>query len=211
MEVLPLVDFTKVKKKRSAHQQEILTKYSTNADLDDFIVGNKTTIEEEKPSENEIKEEVPKFEEEYSYDMLLNRVVCLIKSKNPSLAETSKGAIKIPLPVIKNIRSLRSIWVNFLEVCTALNRATEHLFQFVLAELGTEGSVNADNQLMIKGRYNNKHIESLLKKYVHQYVQCSNCKSSNTTLRKDITSRLQVMFCNSCKSEKSVAPIKARV
>jgi translation initiation factor 2 subunit 2 len=37
---------------------------------------------------------------------------------------------------------------------------------FVMAELGTEGSIDGNQHLIIKGRYVSKQMESLLKKYI---------------------------------------------
>lgn len=42
----------------------------------------------------------------------------------------------------------------------------DHVHQFVLAELGTEGSIAGDGQLVLKGKYGPKNIESLLRKYI---------------------------------------------
>eukprot|EP00913_Durusdinium_trenchii_P019672 g18493.t1 len=40
-------------------------------------------------------------------------------------------------------------------------------------------------RLVLKGRYQPKHCESLLRKYIKEYVTCEMCKSAATTLRKD--------------------------
>ena len=37
---------------------------------------------------------------------------------------------------------------------------------FLLTELGTSGSVDANSQLIIKGRFQQKQIESVLRKYI---------------------------------------------
>lgn len=39
---------------------------------------------------------------------------------------------------------------------------------FLLTELGTSGSVDANNQLIIKGRFQQKQIESVLRKYISE-------------------------------------------
>lgn len=49
-----------------------------------------------------------------------------------------------------------------------MNRSQDHVFQFVLAELGTEGSIAGDGQLVLKGKYGPKHIEALLRKYISE-------------------------------------------
>jgi translation initiation factor 2 subunit 2 len=47
-----------------------------------------------------------------------------------------------------------------------MQRSPEHVLQFVLAELGTEGSIGGDGQLTLKGKFGPKHIECLLRKYI---------------------------------------------
>ena len=37
---------------------------------------------------------------------------------------------------------------------------------FLMAELGTSGSIDGSNQLIIKGKFMQKQVESVLKKYI---------------------------------------------
>jgi len=218
MEDLPLVDFSKVRKKRPAQKQNILNKFTESSELDDFVIEKapkKKQIEDnqaENPA-NEAASDSPQMEEssEYQYEFLLDRITNLIKKHNPLITDSIRGPLKIPVPVINKVGTSRSAWQNFSEVCSVLNRPTEHLYQFILAELGVEGSLGGESQFLLKGKYNNKHIESVLKKYVHDYIQCATCKSSATVFKKDNSARLQVLSCNACGSERSVAAIKTTV
>lgn len=47
-----------------------------------------------------------------------------------------------------------------------MQRSPDHVLQFVLAELGSEGSIGGDGHLTVKGKFGPKHIESLLRKYI---------------------------------------------
>jgi translation initiation factor 2 subunit 2 len=89
-----------------------------------------------------------------------------------------------------------------------MHRSPEHMQQFLLAELGTEGSIDGNQRLVIKGRYQPKQVESLLKKYIIEYVTCHMCKNPETTLTRDSVTRLYFIQCESCGSRRSVAPIK---
>lgn len=51
-----------------------------------------------------------------------------------------------------------------------MQRTPDHVLQFVLAELGTEGSIGGDGQLTLKGKFGPKHIESLLRKYISTFL-----------------------------------------
>ena len=47
-----------------------------------------------------------------------------------------------------------------------MRREPNHVFNFFLEELGTSGSVDGTNRMVMKGRYQPKHVESLLRKYI---------------------------------------------
>jgi translation initiation factor 2 subunit 2 len=90
-----------------------------------------------------------------------------------------------------------------------MQRDPQHVYQFFMAELGTEGSFDGNQRLIIRGKYVGKYIESLLRKYVIEYVTCEMCRSPNTNLIKDTGSRLFFLNCNDCGSRRSVAPIRS--
>merc|ERR1712187_227629 len=85
---------------------------------------------------------------------------------------------------------------------------------------GTEGSVagtattrsegsGCDGQLILKGRYQPKHCESLLRKYIKEYVTCEMCKSANTQLTKDSSTRLFMVMCDNCGASRTASSIKS--
>ena len=90
-----------------------------------------------------------------------------------------------------------------------MNRGTDHVQSFYLAELDTTGAIDGDGNFVIKGRYNNKHIEGIMGKYITQYVQCHTCKSLDTEITRDSITRLSFICCNLCKSQRSIMAIKA--
>ncbi|KAI2761298.1 hypothetical protein DTO012A8_9614 [Penicillium roqueforti] len=88
-----------------------------------------------------------------------------------------------------------------------MKRSEEHCTQFLFAELGTSGSVDGSRRLVIKGRFQQKGIESVLRRYIVEYVTCKTCRSPDTELNKG-ENRLYFVTCNSCGSRRSVAAIK---
>lgn len=88
-----------------------------------------------------------------------------------------------------------------------LHRLPKHLLDFLLAELGTSGSVDGNHQLIIKGRFQQKQIENVLRRYIKEYVTCHTCRSPETILQKD--TRLFFLQCETCGSRCSVASIKS--
>lgn len=68
-------------------------------------------------------------------------------------------------------------------------------------------SIDGNNQLIIKGRFQQKQIENVLRRYIKEYVTCHTCRSPNTLLQKDF--RLFFLQCEACGSRCSVASIRA--
>ena len=95
-----------------------------------------------------------------------------------------------------------------------LHRLPDHLIQYLFAELGTTGSIDGGQRLLIKGRFQQKQIEIVLKRYIGnftfvilaEYVQCKTCRSPDTNLVKE--NRLFFLQCESCGSSRTVSAIK---
>eukprot|EP00608_Synchroma_pusillum_P006103 CAMPEP_0198424870 /NCGR_PEP_ID=MMETSP1452-20131203/4168_1 /TAXON_ID=1181717 /ORGANISM="Synchroma pusillum, Strain CCMP3072" /LENGTH=267 /DNA_ID=CAMNT_0044145223 /DNA_START=71 /DNA_END=874 /DNA_ORIENTATION=+ len=143
---------------------------------------------------------------QYSYNELLQRVQHMLMEKNPELQNKRRQAMK--QPELVRVGTKKTLWANFQEICATMHRSHEHVFQFMLAELGTEGSIDGSQRLVIRGKFAPKYIESLLRKYIVEYVTCQMCRSPNTTLTRDSVSRLYFVNCNDCGSSRSVAAIK---
>jgi translation initiation factor 2 subunit 2 len=144
---------------------------------------------------------------DYSYGELLERVVDLLHTNNPDLVDKKRTRIKPP--ALQLMGSKKTLWVNFQEICSMMQRDPQHIFSFFMAELGTEGSMDGNQRLIIRGRFVAKYIESLLRKYVVEYVTCEMCRSPNTDLDKNQASRLYFCTCRDCGSSRSVAPIRS--
>jgi translation initiation factor 2 subunit 2 len=143
----------------------------------------------------------------YTYENLLDRVVELLTVNNPDLVEKKRTRIKPPQ--LQPVGSRKTLWVNFQEICTMMQRDPQHVYSFLMAELGTQGSIDGNQRLVIRGRYLPKYIESLLRKYVIEYVTCEMCRSPNTELKKDQHTRLYFLSCRDCGSSRSVATVRS--
>lgn len=144
---------------------------------------------------------------DYTYDELLDKVVDLLQTNNPALVEKKKRNIKPPQ--MQMLTSKKTMWVNFQEICSMMQRAPDHVMAFFFAELGTDGNMDGNQRLIIRGKYVPKYIESLLRKYVVEYVTCEMCRSPNTALEKNSKTRLYILNCADCGSTRSVAPIRS--
>lgn len=146
-------------------------------------------------------------ERDYTYDELLNRVFDIMRAKNPDMVTGEKKRFVMRPPQVVRVGTKKSSFVNFTDICKMLHRPTEHLLAFLLAELGTSGSIDGSYQLIIKGRFQQKQIESVLRRYIKEYVTCHTCRSSETFLHKE--NRLFFLQCERCQSRCSVASIKS--
>lgn len=169
------------------------------------LSAQKTLIAEDE-ARQEVTEDPYDRKGNYEYSELLDRVVGILHAHNPDLIEKKRRNMKPPQ--LTRVGTKKTLWVNFQEICTMMQRPPEHVFQFFMAELGTEGSIDGNQRLVIRGKYVPKYIESLLRKYIVEYVTCQMCRSPNTELVKDSGSRLFFCNCRDCGSSRSVAPIR---
>ncbi|KAK4241645.1 putative eukaryotic translation initiation factor 2 subunit beta [Achaetomium macrosporum] len=142
-----------------------------------------------------------------NYDPLLSRFFALLAQKNPDHASTGTRSYKIPPPQCLREGNKKTIFANLPEICKRMKRADEHVTAYLFAELGTSGSVDGSRRLVIKGRFQQKQIENVLRTYIIEYVTCKTCRSPNTELSKG-ENRLYFITCNSCGSRRSVQAIK---
>uniref|UniRef100_G1RG84 Eukaryotic translation initiation factor 2 subunit 2 n=1 Tax=Nomascus leucogenys TaxID=61853 RepID=G1RG84_NOMLE len=164
----------------------------------DIMLGNKKKKKKNVkfPDEDEILEK----------DELLNRVFNIMREKNPDMVAGEKRKFVMKPPQVVRVGTKKTSFVNFTDICKLLHRQPKHLLAFLLAELGTSGSIDGNNQLVIKGRFQQKQIENVLRRYIKEYVTCHTCRSPDTILQKD--TRLYFLQCETCHSRCSVASIK---
>ncbi|KAF7728579.1 hypothetical protein EC973_005805 [Apophysomyces ossiformis] len=146
-----------------------------------------------------------KSDRDYKYDELLSRVFKTFRDNNPELAGEKKKYTIVP-PSIHREGNKKTIFANIADICRRMHRQPEHVTQYLFAELGTNGSVDGSQRLVIKGRFQQKQIENVLRRYIGEYVTCKTCKSPDTILTKD--NRLYFVQCESCGSTRSVSAIK---
>lgn len=143
------------------------------------------------------------------YETLLSRFFEILKKNNPELAGDRSGPkFKIPPPVCQREGSKKTLFANVQEIATVLQRSPEHLIQYLFAELGTSGSIDGEKRLVLKGKFQPKQMESVLRRYIIEYVTCKTCKSMNTELKRESANRLHFLSCRACGSTRSVSSIK---
>jgi translation initiation factor 2 subunit 2 len=143
---------------------------------------------------------------DYTYDELLQRVFNIMRDKNPEMVAGEKKKFVMRPPQVVRVGTKKTAFANFTEIAKMLHRQPKHLLAFLFAELGTSGAIDGNNQLIMKGRFQQKHIENVLRRYIKEYVTCHTCRSPDTILNKE--TRLFFLQCMTCHSSCSVQTIK---
>lgn len=182
------IDFSMKKKKKSSSSAPI------DSSLDKDHVDGVREVQEED-------------EVDHTYIQMFEAVDRIIREKNPDMLAGQKKKFIMKPPQVLRVGTKKTSFSNFTEICRMLHRQPKHLLAFLLAELGTSGSLDGQNQLIIKGRFQQKQIENVLRSYIKEYVTCHTCKSPETILQKD--NRLYYIQCESCGSRRSVTSIKS--
>ncbi len=136
----------------------------------------------------------------YSFNTLLDRVYSQIKEPDK---KDLKHEYKILPPIVSNTKNKKVTRViNFPLICDQFRRTYTDVMNYFLAELLTDGSLDANNSLVLKGFFKENAIQSLLVKYAKNYVICKECKGASTDLIKK--ERLLFLSCNLCLSQRTI-------
>jgi len=210
----------KKKKKEALNMEELddaLPKEEDDLDLESFgkkkkkkkRAGEGMAIEDaaDDDKENEASEAWMHSDRDYSYDELLQRVFGIMRDRNPDMVAGEKKKFVMRPPQVVKVGTKKTAFVNFTEIAKMLHRQPKHLLSFLTSELGTPGAaIDGNDQLILKGRFQQKHIENVLRRYIKEFVTCHTCRSPDTILNKE--TRLFFLQCMSCHSRCSVQTIK---
>ncbi len=196
------VDFSKMKKKKKKKDTK-----SLDAELEQAGVLEHDAAEmDEDRNADHANMTSANGEQDYSYNDLLERIFLLLRENNPELQSDSKKKYTMVPPSVMREGNKKTIFANITNICSRMRRSPEHVIQFLFAELGTSGSVDGSSRLVIKGKFQQKQLENVLRRYIVEYVTCKTCRSPDTLLSKE--NRIYFMDCESCGSRRSVAAIK---
>lgn len=179
-------------------------------DLDGLDDLDDDAAEGEKAAEDEVKKSSSGLPwegstREYHYEELLGRIFGILRANNPELAGEKVKTILKPPQVLRE-GTKKTVFVNFTELCKTMHRQGEHVMGYLNAELGTSGSLDGQERLIMKGRFTPKVFEGVLRRYVNEYVICNMCKSTDTLLNRE--QRLFMLRCQSCGASRSVSAVK---
>ena len=80
--------------------------------------------------------------------------------KAPCYCHSSRHSPSVlpPLPLSPPLLSFR------------MHRPPDHVMAFLLAELGTDGSLDGQSRLIVKGRFAPKNFEGILRRYISECI-----------------------------------------
>ena len=145
---------------------------------------------------------------DYSYDFLIDRLFSQMKQDNSEgFSNTKDSKIHLPKLIIGKIGGKRTILSNFMDICSLINRDSNHVKEYIFAEFSTTGNFDGNGQLVIIGRFQEKQFKTVISHYITQYVICKTCKGSDTVVQKQ--NKLFFLSCKKCLSTFTVPAIKS--
>ncbi|HIF46639.1 MAG TPA: translation initiation factor IF-2 subunit beta [Candidatus Poseidoniales archaeon] len=133
---------------------------------------------------------------EFEYEDLLDRARSNIPEEISSRARWT-----LPDPQIM-IEGSNTIFRNFVEVVNHMERDDNHVYQFILNELGTSGSRDGP-RARFKGRIPPKRIKKTIVNYVNTFIKCGQCKAPDTHfIKQDRTTLLKCQACGATRPVK---------
>ncbi len=106
-----------------------------------------------------------------------------------------------PTPDVLHEGSKKTIIRNFAEIVDALRRDENHLYKFLLQELGTAGSIN-NRRLVLQGRVPEKKIGERVESYIDTFVICQECNRPDTAFLRN--ARTLMLHCEACGAKRPI-------
>lgn len=101
-----------------------------------------------------------------------------------------------------------TVFENYIAIVEKLNRDPDHLFKFLLKEMGTAGKLDG-SRAIFQGKFNTGAISGLIDTYIREYVTCSECGRPDTHLIRE--ERVLILRCDACGAHRPVAKRQAKV
>lgn len=118
-------------------------------------------------------------------DLLNHQMDDIKKKKSPKKARLS-------LPKMIKIGGKKCGVTNFGVYSEQLNRDIQHIKKYFETELSTTTSLSAEHALIINGIFRERQIQTILTKYLKEYVQCRACKHLESKIENNN------FYCNFC-------------
>ena len=132
---------------------------------------------------------------DFEYDALLDRA----RDRIPKdISERNRWTM--PPPEIL-VEESQTILRNFAAIVDSMDRDPNHVYQYLVNELGTSGT-REQVRVMFKGRIPPKRIKEKLVGYVKAYILCEQCRAPDTRFIKE--DRTTLLKCQACGATRPV-------
>ena len=132
---------------------------------------------------------------DFEYDARLERA----RDRIPTdISERNRWTM--PTPEIL-VEGNQTIIRNFSAIVDAMDRDANHVYQYLINELGTSGT-REQVRVMLKGRVPPKRIKEKIVGYVKTYILCEQCKAPDTRFIKE--DRTTLLKCQACGATRPV-------
>ena len=132
---------------------------------------------------------------DFEYESLLDRA----RDKIPTeISERARWTLPDPEILIEGNQTIIR---NFSELISKMDRDPNHVYQFLLNELGTSGT-RESARVMFKGRIPQKRIRGKIVNYVKSYILCNQCNAPDTHFVKE--ARTTLMKCQACGATRPI-------
>ena len=127
----------------------------------------------------------------------------LLERAREGLEDVMENSERFTPPVHEVLHegSKKTIIRNFTEILDVLRREENHLYKFLLQELGTAGSID-NRRLVLQGRVPEKKIKERIKLYIDTFVICQECNRPDTSLLR--TGRTLNLHCEACGAKRPI-------
>lgn len=132
---------------------------------------------------------------DFEYDALLDRA----RDRIPTdISERNRWTMPIPEILVEGNQTIIR---NFSSIVDAMDRDANHVYQYLINELGTSGT-REQVRVMLKGRVPPKRIKEKIVAYVKTYILCEQCKAPDTRFIKE--DRTTLLKCQACGATRPV-------
>ena len=132
---------------------------------------------------------------DFEYDALLDRA----RDRIPTdISERNRWTMPIPEILVEGNQTIIR---NFSSIVDAMDRDANHVYQYLINELGTSGT-REQVRVLLKGRVPPKRIKEKIVAYVKTYILCEQCKAPDTRFIKE--DRTTLLKCQACGATRPV-------
>lgn len=129
----------------------------------------------------------------------------LLKKAEEELPEHSAGTDRFVIDkVVGHIEGNKTVIINLKKIAKDLGRDESHLLKYLLRELASPGKIEKD-RVIFGTKIPASAINKKIKKYVSEFVYCSECGKPDTKLVEE--KGVMHLKCSACGVKKPVKSI----